>query len=364
MLTYSYSPSGSFLDDRTGDLVTLRQIRNQIVAGQSIRVLQYHSKEDVTQDILLKVISLESRDCGDTVFFNKELEAFVRRMVHKRKKPKKLDEQVLQEEAVVAWFMRMQVRYVNTWAKDFGRRYMSLEYMLLISNTFIYHWLGQTLGVATATQSMRHGARRTRTQRLLNLIDEGWLSKVQDRIDRRKVAIVPTPKFEEQVQAHVTQMLTNALIAIPDSLGLQGQVSSILATMRESPREEVQRRYLVAYLEFVVWSCESWDRFLYGYEFFDIDVAELCTHAVVSHLIDKPLTVDKLRELMPFISSRILKSRIEQCVESKLLIKSKHPEDKRVSVFSPTSVLNTHLTAHFSRLLSRFIAIVEELSST
>lgn len=361
LLTYKSSPSGSLFNARTGDLVTLNQIRNQIVDGDSVQVLKSHTNEDVTLDILLKVICLESDDEGTAPDLNDELEALIRRERRKRAKNRISDNPMLREDRVLAGFMRLQIAYTKVWVRDFGRRYLSVEYILLVTNTFMYHWSRKPFGVGTATQTMRHGSRKTRKKRLLFLFENGWLRRVRDRIDRRRVAIAPTPEFEELVRNHFIRTLTSALMALPDFLGLEHKASTIIAKLQDGNREAVNLRYLVPYLEYLMWALESWDTILYGYEFFEIEILEVCSHVVISHLIDKPLTGEKLRELSPHLSSRVLQTRINQCIKSKLIVKSKHPEDKRVGVLSPTPLLTSHFTAHYSLLFSRFVRVVERL---
>lgn len=340
--------------------MTLNQVRRQIIGGKSIRVLQSQTNEDITQKILLRVISLESGVLGNSVSLSDELEALIRRKARKSVKPSFRDDKSL-DDVELAHFMRLIVGYLDVWVKDFGRRFYSLEHMLCVNSALRYHWSGRTIELESAIRSMKHGAPKTRMNRVGNLIDKGWFRKVPDRIDRRKVLVVPTSEFEKLVQSNSTRTLTNALNAIPDSIGLNSKVSSIVGAIQRAKPETTRRRYLVPYLEYVVWALESWDSLMYGNESLKGAFLEICTHTVVSELIDKPLTSEKLRELSPLISARVLKARIDQCSESKLIFKSKHPEDNRVVVFAPTRVLKKHLKTHYTQLFWQFIYLVEKL---
>ena len=347
-------------DTRTGDLVTLNQVRRQIIGGKSIRVLQSQTDEDVTQKILLRVISLESGVLGNSVSLSGELEALIRRKARKNVKPGIRDDSSL-DDVELAKFMRLQAGYLDVWAKDFGRRFCSLEHMLCVNSALRYHWSGRTIELETAIRSMKHGAPKTRMSRVGSLIDKGWLRKIPDRIDKRKVVVLPTSEFEELIQSYSTRTLTNALHGVPDSVGLNSKVSSIVGKIQKGKPETIRRRYLVPYLEYVVWALESWDTLMYGHESLKSAFIVICTHTVVSELIDKPLTAEKLRELSPLISARVLKARIDQCIESKLIVKSKHPEDNRMVVFAPTRLLKKHLKTHYSQLFWQFIHLVENL---
>lgn len=364
MEVYKYQPPGSLLDDQTGNFVTLEEVRNQIVKGNSVRILQSRTNEDVTQQILLKVISMDSDNLGDSKSVNDELEALIRKKARKRSKNNLQLYNTIGDDAVLVPWMKLQIAYSNVWARDFGRRYHSLEYLLLICTTFIHHWSQRTLEMETAIQSMKHGTLKTRMNRLENLISEGWLQKVPHSDDRRRFMVVPTPELEELEQNHVIKSLTTTLRSLPELVGMDAEVSTIIEHLESDDIESIQRTYLLPHCEYQLWVLDSWATCVYGYEFFEAELAVVCTHVVISRLIDKPITLEKLNDLAWPISYSVLRTRIEQCIDSKLIVKSKHPMDKRVTVYAPSPMLEVQIKSHYMQRLAQFIALIKQFPTT
>lgn len=364
LLVFKYQSPGSLLDDCTGDFVSLEDIRKKIIDGNSVRILRSRTNEDITRQILLKVVSLESEEVRNSASVNDELEELIRKRARKRGKTNLQIYNTVGDESVLVPWMKLQIAYSNVWAEDFGRRYHSLEYVLLISTSVLHHWSNRPLELEAALRSMKHGTPKTRMNRLENLVTEGWLCKVPHVDDRRRFLVVPTPKLEELARNHISKAFKISLRALPELLGMDADVSPIIARLESDDDETIQRKYLIPHCEYQLWVLDSWATCVYGYEFFEAALAVVCTHVVISQLIDKPITLEKLNELAWPISYRVLRARLEQCISSKLIVKSKHPMDKRVTVYAPTPMLEIQIKSHYVQRLAQFVALVKQLPST
>ena len=80
MLLFKRESDGSIVENQTGNTVSLVDIREHIGEGESVRVIN-GLNEEVTQSVLLEIVSIDLHLDSTKHRLNRELEEFIRESV-------------------------------------------------------------------------------------------------------------------------------------------------------------------------------------------------------------------------------------------------------------------------------------------
>ena len=106
--------------------------------------------------------------------------------------------------------------YARDWDRTFENRpsYFTQEFWYLLVGSMLHNWRGTPLTVSTAAQYMKTGSSRTREERIKKAVVDGYLMKIKHESDGREAYVVPTPKLEEIMVAHLDRTLLHMAEAI------------------------------------------------------------------------------------------------------------------------------------------------------
>ncbi len=107
--------------------------------------------------------------------------------------------------------------YARDWDRTFENRpsYFTQEFWYLLVGSLVNHWKGTPLTVSAAAQYMKTGSSRTREERIKKAVVDGYLTKIRHEQDGREAYVIPTPKLEGIIRAH----LERTLATMTDALG-------------------------------------------------------------------------------------------------------------------------------------------------
>lgn len=99
--------------------------------------------------------------------------------------------------------------YARDWDSTFENRpsYFTQEFWYLLVGCMVNNWRGTPLTVSAASQYMKTGSNRTREERIKKAVVDGYLTKIKLESDRREAYVVPTPKLEAMMCAHLERTL-------------------------------------------------------------------------------------------------------------------------------------------------------------
>ncbi len=365
MIVYKHQHrlDGPLFENRLGNLVSLTDIRDQIVRGKSVRVLNSRTNEDVTQSILLKIISYDLDDeSGGNYLLNRELEDLIRDSARSSEfNEVSTLESAFDIDILLAWMNYIE-EYGDVWSGDFGRRYYARGYTYLIGNILVYHWKRQPIEIETAIALLEQGSRKTRLARLKNLIGEGWITKTQHADDRRRTVIQPTEEMQSLGRLHIARTLVQAITTLKTVVHFNTNVQSIIDVVERKNDGSIDQTHLLPWAECLMSYADSWAKH-FGGEFPKLEYVSLFTQVVLSSWKNEFLMFDKLSTHIKVGSPRTHKSQINRGIKLNLIRRSKLRTDRRISVYSPRPKLEHLVRSYHTQTLGRFISLVEKLPS-
>jgi hypothetical protein len=111
-------------------------------------------------------------------------------------------------EQILLWTEVLEL-YARDWDETFESRpsYFTQEFWYLLVGCMVNNWRGTPLTVSAASQYMKTGSNRTREERIKKAVVDGYLTKIKQGTDGREAMVVPTPKLEAIMQAHLERTL-------------------------------------------------------------------------------------------------------------------------------------------------------------
>ena len=358
---HQYRLDGPLFENRLGNTVSLIDIQDQIVRGKSVRVLNSRTNEDITQSILLKIISYNSDESGGAYLLNRELEELIR----DRARSSELNDVSTLEskfdiDTLSVWANYIE-EYGDLWSGDFGRRYYAREYTYLIGKILVYHWKQQPIEIETAIALLGQGSRKTRLTRLKNLISEGWIARTQHAYDRRRTVIQPTEEMQSLGRLHLARALVQAIESLKTVVHFNTNVSSIIDVIKRKNNGSIDQTHLLPWAECLMSYADSWAKH-FGGEFPKLEYVNLFTHVVLSSWKNEHLMFDKLSTHIKAGSPRTHKSQIDRGIELNLIKRSKLKIDRRISIYSPRPKLEHLVRSYYTQTLERFMSLIKKLS--
>ena len=362
MISYIRHENGTLVDAKSLGVVTLNEIRHQVVKGEHVQVLEGTSQEEVTNEILLEVLVLDSKRFRGAAHIQGALEQMiidldVRRSTNRRKiKPLDYDDQTL------ATWTRWTTTYLDIQGQSFGRRFCSQQFFRVIATSASLYWRDIPIECGELMDVMTQGSRNTRFNRISHLVAKGWFERVRQGEDRRRVVLQPTVVFQELLESHFSHTLAFSLAVVDQLVGLDIDVTNFVDRLMNRNDPKSRNLHLAAWAEYLITSAEKWADRLFGYEYLETEYLLICTHVVLSRLLNKPLTFSKLVSLSNFASARIMKDRINRCKADKLIETVKSDFDRRVVVYSPTPKLEVLVKEYVTTLLNDFRHLAAEFT--
>lgn len=113
-------------------------------------------------------------------------------------------------------WMSVLESYARDWDDAFEHKpdYYTQEYWYLFNGCTQSYWRGAPLTVSAACQLMKSGSNRTRETRIKRAVDDGYLEKRKASADGRNAMVIPTPKLEAVIRAHLTRTFRMAREAL------------------------------------------------------------------------------------------------------------------------------------------------------
>ena len=113
------------------------------------------------------------------------------------------------QERLLLWAQLLE-EYARDWDQTFENRpsYFTQEFWYLLVGSMVNNWKGTPLTVSAAAQYMKTGSSRTREERIKKAVVDGYLTKIKHEHDGREAYVVPTPKLEALMCAHLERTLT------------------------------------------------------------------------------------------------------------------------------------------------------------
>ena len=360
MLQYRCQMDQTLFQDEMGNLVNIDEVKRQILAGEDIRVSDSRTNADITQTILIRILSHELEHADDSHVLNRELQNFIRSNSHPRNRDDlSLGASPLDRERLSVW-MTETLSLTDFIPSLFGRRLYSWDFVTLMGTVIIYHWRNQPLENETAFASLPGRSRKTRLERVKALIADGWIARVQHGSDRRRTSIVATEKLTTTVRAFAGMSLVACLSSLNNKIEFNTNVAALINTLREKNDGRLDQSHLLPWSECLMYMSTTW-RQIFGSEFPRIEYGILFTRAVLSAWRREPLLFDDFCSQLRVGSIRTHKTRINRAIDSNLIKRSKQTTDMRVSVYLPTAELERKVELCFQRTLDRFISCVEQL---
>ena len=361
MLVLRSQPDGTLSDGRAESTVSLIDVRDQICHGKSVKVLDGCTNLDITESVLLKIISIELKSGKPHFLLKPELERLIRNGIRitgfcdeASSRP------IFDRDILAAWIFSM-LKYADTWRQDFGSPFCAWEYPSLLGKTLIQHWNNIPIEIETAISWMHQGSRKTRLKYLNNVVVQGWLKRSQSHDDRRRALLFPTEELYSRARSHLGRTLVAGIDTVSSFSVVDPNASRIcdVLTIRNDGR--LDHTHLLPWTEHLVDQAENWRRHFSG-EFLHVDFWGIYNFVVLWKWNNEVITFDELDKYLSASPARTLNSRIENAISRGFIKKSKLVSDRRVSTYEPTSKLENILEIHYSNTLSNFLKLVGELA--
>jgi len=106
--------------------------------------------------------------------------------------------------------------YATDWDRAFNARsgYFTQEYWSLFVGCVMCYWSGSPVTMSEACQLMLTGSNRTREERIKRAVMDGFLSKERTEEHGRNAFVIPTPRLERLMHAHLMRTLSLARSAL------------------------------------------------------------------------------------------------------------------------------------------------------
>lgn len=120
----------------------------------------------------------------------------------------------MSDDALLTW-MDALVAYAKDWDETFCKKeYFTQEYWYLFVGCYRAHLRDQPLTMSQAQGEMKTGAPNTRSDRIQNAIDDGYLERRINEFDNRSVVVVPTAKLTKLLTGHFSRTRLIAIRAL------------------------------------------------------------------------------------------------------------------------------------------------------
>ncbi len=112
------------------------------------------------------------------------------------------------QEELLLWTTVLE-QYARDWDETFENRpsYFTQEFWYLLVGCMVNNWRDTPLTVSAASQYMKTGSNRTREERIKKAVLDGYLTKIKHQSDGREAFVIPTPKLEGIMRAHLERTL-------------------------------------------------------------------------------------------------------------------------------------------------------------
>ena len=368
MKTYSWSPMLGISEVESQSRVALSDIRDAILSGNQVCVIDAESGADVTQNVLLDILKSDEGADGNSEYLVRMLEGAVRLkslsdvsygellISHDSESVALTD---IEKNSIKAW-MRCMEDYGDIWQEDFGWAYFSQEYWYLLIKTIACHWREEPLNVQAACRAMKNGSRRTRESRLNHILAENWIVKRSDQSDQRRIWVQPTEDMLELSRAHLWRSLKR-LVTRGVQFGIlhDKRATSVLENVNAEDNSN-DKPYLLPWAEFLIAYTDHWNATFHN-RFPTEEYWYLFSHTLRAHWREKPLTMRETCEQMKTGTIRTRESKIHRAIASNFIERSKRDEDMRSTVLNITPRLESRLSSHFCATLHQFGTLTDDL---
>ena len=360
MSTYRLQQSGVIVDTSTLGLVTLGELRDRIVNGEHIQVFEGDSSKDITNGVLLRILSMESARPAGAVDTSRALEELIREQARSSTGSESKETPLDYDDETLDTWMRETMRYHELLSENFGRRFCTNQFARVIGVSASLYWRDLPIESGVLIDRMTRGSRNTRLDRISRLVEIGWFEKVKQTGDHRKILLQPTVNYRSLIDHHYSQTLAFAIALVDELTSLSTDVQELVSLLVNGSNSAERRKYLVRWADFVVDGCEKWADGLFGYKYVDLEYVLILTHTVISRLRNKPLTFEKLMSLSRFASPRVMKDRLKRCEDENFVKTVKSEADRRVLVYVPSPNVEVLVKKYYAALLNDFRALVGE----
>ena len=360
MLLFKRESDGSIVENQTGNTVSLVDIREHIGEGESVRVIN-GLNEEVTQSVLLEIVSIDLHLDSTKHRLNRELEEFIRESVRFSDYDNVPSfESKFDVDTLHIW-RKSLLNFNERWYRAFRRTYYTWDYPCLMGSIMLNHWMGQPIEIETALSYMERGSRSTKSERLKNLISEGWVTKVQQKRDRRRMLIVPTTELESIAQSLMEQSFVDIIELLSEVMDLESHVLDILEKVRIGNNRQTNNTMWLGFVESVLFIGKNWSQCVTG-EFLRVEYWSLFLGLVQTNRNNEIATIQKISQYLRTSSARTRNSLLQRSIDLKLIKTSKLKSDRRVTIYMPTSKLEHIVQIHCIGTLEQFLSFIESIT--
>lgn len=362
MLVFTRANKGSLFKYEEGQWFNLFEVRDIILQGDEVLVLEEDSGQDITHEVLMQIISTDYQDAETSGHRNRILEQFIRVAVHSFGSPThRPGDSVFSIDVLVRW-LRFMLMYPGLWIGDFSRVQLGTDYACLIGGLVANRWKNRETELSIAIHWVGQGSKKAKLERIHNLTLKGWVTKARDSKDKRKTVFLPTQQLVELTRIHLHRSLLRSLETFESSYPFNDFPSTLVEELSSRSDETLDQSHYLPWLTCILKSSRIAQAH-FGSRCLGLECWELFGHVCAADWNDEALDYGTWNLNSSIESARKEQRMLRKVKDMGLISEKQNPNDRSIRTITPTPKLLGIVRSFAAQTLQEFGECIEAIRS-